>query len=215
MTTIEYRSIIILTKSSKHSGYCVAGIDSETGQFLRIVSSRPEKHLFANDMKYKDNSIAQILDIAKVPIINSVPSRHQQENVLVNSDIIWEKLDKSTLCNIQEKHPPEKHQNIFGNTYSYITKPKVIKLNYSLILIIVKDLTLVKSTNNKGEHKIKATFIYNEVENKNISVTDPEYYNIASDMKFLEAILIISLPENPYNDKYYKFIAKIFPLKKK
>lgn len=33
------KKIIILTKSKKHSGYCVAGIDYETGEWIRLVSS--------------------------------------------------------------------------------------------------------------------------------------------------------------------------------
>ena len=33
------KTIIILTKSKKHSGYCVAGIDFETGEWIRLVSS--------------------------------------------------------------------------------------------------------------------------------------------------------------------------------
>ena len=36
------KKIIILTKSKKHSGYCVAGIDYETGEWIRLVSSDSE-----------------------------------------------------------------------------------------------------------------------------------------------------------------------------
>lgn len=102
--------------------------------------------------------------------------------------------------------------NIFGNKYPYVTSPKIDTLENSLMLISVKDLRLVKSKNNKGKDKIKATFTYNGVINENVSVTDPLCYTIAEDKEIPKAILVISLPENPFNeDKYYKFIAKVFP----
>lgn len=33
------KDIIILTKSFEKSGYCIAGIDYETGEWIRLVSS--------------------------------------------------------------------------------------------------------------------------------------------------------------------------------
>ena len=47
----------------------------------------------------------------------------------------------------------------------------------------------------------------------NMAVTDPEYYTAPNNHHVNKAILVMSLPDSPQNDKYYnKFVAKIFPL---
>lgn len=33
------KDIIVLTCSAKHGGYCVAGIDTETNEWIRLVAS--------------------------------------------------------------------------------------------------------------------------------------------------------------------------------
>lgn len=33
------KNIIILTKSIKHGGFCVAGIDTDNGEWIRLISS--------------------------------------------------------------------------------------------------------------------------------------------------------------------------------
>ena len=38
------KEVAILTKSSKYKGYCVAGIDVNTGEWVRFVSDNEQTH---------------------------------------------------------------------------------------------------------------------------------------------------------------------------
>ena len=62
--------IIILTKSSKHSGYCVAGVDVNTGEFYRIVTEDDTTNgaLAKEDLLYENNKECQIFDEVVVPV---------------------------------------------------------------------------------------------------------------------------------------------------
>ena len=46
-----------------------------------------------------------------------------------------------------------------------------------------------------------------------MSVTDPDYYESPEQTYIDKAVLVMSLPDTPYQERrYYKFIAKIFPI---
>ena len=57
----ERKEVVILTKSYKNKGYCVAGIDAETGEWIRLVSDDEESHgsLFREHMSYNDGGSAR------------------------------------------------------------------------------------------------------------------------------------------------------------
>ena len=59
------KTIIILTKSKKHSGYCVAGIDYKTGEWIRLVSSdiETEGAVPMKDLLFSNGEILEIYDI--------------------------------------------------------------------------------------------------------------------------------------------------------
>ena len=80
-------------------------------------------------------------------------------------------------------------------------------MKYSLILAEVDD---IKVYNNEGGKK-KADFTYKSNYYKGISVTDPDYYDIF-EYNFRKAYIIVSIPKTDFEGKYYKFIAKIFPI---
>ena len=65
-------------------------------------------------------------------------------------------------------------------------------------------------------NKIKATFIYNGIQYSNMSVTDPDFFNITVEEPFCtdNAVVVMSIPDAPYEvngeNRYYKFVAKVF-----
>ena len=79
------KDIIILTKSKKDNGYCVAGIESETGKWIRLVS--PNKLLNGSltdfDMQMTNGEICEPLDFVRVEISQAVPSGCQTENHMI------------------------------------------------------------------------------------------------------------------------------------
>lgn len=205
----ERKEIAILTKSSKNRGYCVAGIDLETGEWIRLVSDDVGSHgaLFEGHMRYVNGGICQILDIVSVPVLGPAPGIYQPENVLIDSAEQWEKLGVISIDEVLQLHPAEYHNYLLGNEYSYITDAKIDTVGHSLILVEVSDLVIT----HPGEHQTKASFRYNFDTYMNMSVTDQEFYDVPNGKKYSSAILVMSLPEVPYNERYfYKFVAKIF-----
>ena len=204
-------TVAILTMSSKTGGYCVAGGEVKNGDWIRLVSDNVYTHgaLSSDDIKYKSGGYCKPLDVVQVPIIRYTPLEYQPENVLIDRKEYWKKVDTVLLEDILEIHPPEYHTVLLGNQYSYITEAGIGKVGHSLILVKVEDLIIL----HPNERSTKATFTYNDTQYNDISVTDPDYYYVQNQWHTDNAILVMSLPESPYNGNYYyKFVAKIFPI---
>ena len=205
------KNIAILTKSSKNKRYCVAGIDMNNGMWVRLVSADEISHgaLSNDDMRYDDGSPCNILDVAKIQIVCPAPNDFQPENVLIDAKKPWKRLGHLSIKDVLSIHPAERHSVILGNKYAYLTDAKIGTVGHSLVLIQVRDLMLSRSENLKT----KAQFYYGAYKYEKMSVTDPQYYSVVDPMNIGNAVLVVSLPDAPHNEKYYyKFIAKIFPL---
>lgn len=203
--------LAILTKSSKNRGYCVAGIEIKSGEWVRLVSSDADSHgaLFDRNMQYKNGGVCQILDVARVPILRSVSGEYQPENVLIDERIPWEKTGRLSVDELLALHPVEDHPNLLGNTYPYITKERIGMVGHSLALVMVNDLVIT----HPEERKTKAEFTYLGIQYRDMAVTDRDYYRVQNNTCIETAILVVSLPDAPISErKYYKFIAKIFPV---
>lgn len=199
---------VILTKSSKNGGYCVAGIRTDTGDLVRFVSDDQQSvgALTDSDMEYQDGTVCKPLDLVRIPVLCPVPSPRQPENLLIDGRRYWEKAGEWTLPQILRLHPVERWRQVFG-TYGYNLSEEEHP-GYSLGLILVTNLVI------QQENKTKASFFYHGSRYQYMSVTDPDYYNTPDGTQIGNACLIVSLPENTYNEKYYKFIAKIFPVRR-
>lgn len=207
----NYIEIVVLTKSAKNGGYCVAGVEPATNRWVRLVSNDKASHgaLFERDIAYEDGSHCVPLDVVRVPFVGECPSEYQPENILVNPDIYWEKIGRITIEDLLEIHAPEKHDTLLGNIYPYITEERIGFVGHSLILVEVSNLVI---THPVG-HGTKASFQYRFTTYENIAVTDWDFRQVSDGAMFDQAVLVMSLPDTPYKErKYYKFIAKIFLL---
>jgi hypothetical protein len=208
-----YRDVAILTKSSKNKGYCVAGIDTQSGRWIRLVSSDTETHgsLQNKHMQYEDGGFCRILDVVRVQVKSDCPLPHQPENVLIDEQYFWKKIGECSLRDILKAHPPEIHDFIFGNLNCYITEDEIDSIGYSLMLIEVTQLVISQVQNSFGKRKTKASFRYGHHCYNLLSVTDPSYYNVEDQTKLDKALLIVSLPDAPLpENQYFKFIAQIY-----
>ena len=202
------RDIVILTKSAKPMGNCVAGIDIETGEWVRPV--KRQGAIADYNMRCDDGHICEPLDVVKIHFIDRCPDGCQTENELIDTDYRWQMLGTWDINDVLEIHPEEIHSNIFGNYWSYINEQQKNELDYSLILIEVEDLEFYTNISHyDGQKKTKARFIYNGLNYSHVSVTDRNFFNVEA--TYGHAYLIISMPNNaPTAPNYYKLIAKVF-----
>lgn len=215
------RRVIILTKSSKYGGYCVAGIDIQNGNWIRLISDDDETHgaLSDEDIQYENGEYCKPLDIVEVQIVRNTPSEYQPENMLIDSDEYWQKIGTATIDGVQIIHPAEEHEYILGfNEGPYITDRNIERVGHSLVLVEVDDLTL---SHPEQDRRPKANFTYRGKTYENMSVTDEDFYDHPDRWHTNKAVLVMSLPDAPVHidngsdsgsDRYYKFVARIFPL---
>lgn len=211
------KTIAVLTKSSKNKGFCVAGIDVETGEWIRLISknANTDGAISEEDMRYKDGDFCVPLDVINVEVKGAVPSIYQPENYLIDDRYYWEKCGECSIDDILSAHPFENDTFLYGNTEPYIDDTTAKSLNKSLVLIEVSDLAIHK-IGPEGNQKTKASFMYNGRCYNWISVTDPLFYNVPDLTQYSSAYLIVSLPGRGFSSdkfdgvRFYKFVAKIF-----
>ena len=195
------RTIILMTKSYKHSGRCVAGIDYDTKEWIRLVSDKSggavSQYIFD---KYN------ILDLLEVELLSHVPIACQLENYTFNSKAI-KKVGRLPLNALLNKQYLSSEKLIFG-----VKKNKISDVN--IYNELEKSLTFVEvdnfSINSQGT---KCTFSYNGIPYYNMSLTDPKYRKEGLDgVKLPKALIVVSLPPDDYMGEYYLFVSSVFPL---
>lgn len=193
--------LIVLAKSDKHNGYCVAGI-SKFGKFVRLVRDSEGHALEKERCKFKK------LDFLTAEV-SYTPLKHQKENFTLRKIL---NSSKSMVSHDSLKPLLQNSQFIFSNTDPYLCENEMNKQKSSFLLVEVNDLHIYRN----DEKKYKADFTYNNQNYKRFSVTDPEFK--LHRRKISKAIILISLPNTPYNkygkNLYYKFICAIYPNEK-
>ncbi len=203
--------LIIMTESSKFSGKCVAGIDVDSGKWVRLVSDDEKTHgAIANrDLYYQNGGKCEVLDIVDVPIIEECGDDIQPENMLIDTSKYIRYVGRASLEDVLEIHPAEVRNDILGNRYSYISEQRVDTVGYSLALVEVQDLEIIQVEIPDGRLKTKVNFRYQGYSYSQMSVTDPRFYSVANGTIYDSAVLVVSIG-TPYNEKYYKFVSGIY-----
>lgn len=120
-------------------------------------------------------------------------------------------IDRVTLQDVLKIHPKENgdYKYILGNPYMYVSEDTINDVHRSLTLVKVKNLIIRQVVTPEQKKKTKACFFYRGDYYENIPVTDPDFYNVLDNSFCKSAYLVVSIG-TPYNNKYYKFVAKIF-----
>ena len=213
------KDILLLTKSRKTSprteslgedGFCVAGIDMKTGEWIRLVAEGPEddESLIDNDLLDEFGYIAEPLDVVCVDVIRPVPNGCQSENWLMDTDDYIDILGHASLRGLFSKHVAELPEFVYGNEAEALNGDEIEDIDYSLILIPATDVRIY-NTGFGNHRRTKVSFTYNGCEYKDLSMTDPDFYSRTGETLDY-AFIVVSLPHDPWNNGlYYKFVAKI------
>jgi len=207
------KKVCILTKSVKDRGYCVAGIDVENGEWVRLVNSKDGDAIPKEIMDEESNPI-EVLDVIAVELKGRVPRGCQTENWLIDKKSPILKMESLTLNDILKIKQLDRPDYVFINDKSELTVDEVKRLKYSLLFIEARDLVFDTSMKGDGRHHHKVSFTYNGTE-YTACLTDPQFRKEElDDLPVIRAFLVVSIPAVSYeNDLFYKFVAKIFTAK--
>ena len=205
------KRFVLITRSYKYGGYCVAGFDAETKGWIRLVasadpsSSEIPKGVFD---KFGD------LDILEVETRGEGVYGCQAENHILDLSVPPVRCGRLTFYELLSAPYLSKTPYIFGNPLSSLSETEIYRQRSSLGLFLVNSLRFNYYEGDDGKPHYRSDFIYRGAVYTGISVTDPVYRRDEFAGQALEhALVAVSLPAVPYsNGKYYKFIAKIFPL---
>lgn len=206
--------VIILTKSIKRGGYCVAGIDANTGEWIRIVSDDEytEHAVLDSHMRYSNGNSVNIFDIVRIDFIEHVPIPVQPENWLFNDSVAWTKTGQSSLKEVLSIHPYENPDYIFYNTDKAVSDDYNFPRNHSSLILVKVPYSqvFIKTFERK---KFNYNFTYNGRRYQYISITDEDIRNRMNDK--IDGLypcrpnlpVVFSLADT-YEGKYYKIAAQ-------
>lgn len=214
------KDIIILTNSFKHTGCrCVAGIDVETGQWIRLYSSNLAKEgaIPVEQLYYEDGSMMCLYDVIRVDLTVACPTLVQPENWHYDESKKWKLIRKSNVNEVIHLHGFDSPKTIFKNTDNKLLGNTIFNSEPSLLLIkLVSPEIFIKTFDSK---KIQLCFTYNGNEYQYFKITDIEInnkYSNSSDGSFrLNGIIpvVFSLTDKyEKTGKYYKVVARILEL---
>lgn len=215
-----YKEIILLTSSKKRGNYCIAGVEKQTGNWVRIISEDDTiQHAVTDkDMKYEDGNMPQVMDIIKIKCKAHSPNYYQPENYIFDNKFYWGRMGKATIEELLTIRPSESKSLLFYDTGARVEEDYVKGIDneekYSLILISPEDVCIdVKHWPERIQ--VTMSFNYNGNRYKYIPITDGQFLNIyqqypEGNYNYQEdCLLVMSLGDLHTDKKHYKLIAKI------
>ena len=166
--------LVLMAKSKKRRGYCVAGIDCNTGDWIRLnIQGRESVPRYM--LRFADDTEPDLLDVISVDIFDKDDTEpFQPENYFCSLD----NLERSgaDYLHIVERRLSKDRMNraVFynhENSVDYKWLCESCEKYYSLML--VDPINLVFRENESG--KINASFEYGGNYYRNIRVTDLEF----------------------------------------
>ena len=212
------KEIVILAKSSKHGEYCIAGVDTTTGEWVRPISLNVvnEGSIPFSDIIYEDGNEVQILDKVKVNILSYAPTISQPENYVYDSKVTWKKTGISSLEEVIAFRGYDRADNIFYNSKKEVAENE-LSGQPSLLLVNVKNSYIFIKTFEEGKPRIQFNFEYNNIEYKYFKISDEVIKNTLANRPDGSYCSIENLPvvfsltdKYEKTGKYYKMVAQMF-----
>lgn len=207
------KELIILTKSAKINGFCVAGIDIENGQWIRLVSDNEngEGAVSLIDLTYEDGTEAQIFDLVSVECFPAA-TEVQSENFLYDKQSCWKKIRTVSPEEAFNNCPLNNSPYIFNNTERALDENGI---NGESLMLAEIDNIVINVVCEYNKTKWRVNFEYNGFVYNNISVGDIHIRNICKEYRAYplqgKHIAVFSLTgKYERTGKYYKMLAQLF-----
>ncbi len=172
-------SVVILANSVKQGGYCVAGKDIRTGQWIRPVSTPIGGALHRQKLMVKNpygRFVAKPLQIVDMAFERPAPLPTQPENHLLATET-WIQHFKAQRDQLRKAMDNPEHLWMHGNRSDRfpLAALKSTKRHQSLYLVYANEIQFCIDTNCHSRKKVIGTFRY-KGETYSMGVTDPAYF---------------------------------------
>lgn len=213
-----FKEIVVLAKSSKHSEYCIAGIDINSGEWIRPVSNNiyNEGSVPIADATYSNGQEVQVLDVVRIKVHKHSPTISQPENYTYDNSVKWEKIDSWKLDRVLELRGYDSPYNVFYNSGKDVDEIE-LNGNNSLLLLNVKNSCVFIKTFDDGNSKVQFNFEYNGINYKYFKISDTKVKNNYLDKcdgsyMFRKDLTVVFSLTDKYDrtGKYYKMVAQMF-----
>lgn len=204
---------IILTKSSMKahgaSGVCTTAYDLDSEKLFRFVINEE-----GGPITLPYNKRYECMDIVDVDVVKKCPVGPQQENVLVNPDSF--RVIGQYTEGIEGVFQMLSSKQISGPKYMNDSKASLESVDmytHSIEVVKVSHLTVEMNSNNKPVASFRMQTQLKAPLHKNYRVKDPKFEQLQERIRFKEAYLVISIPNEPFKTcGYYKLVAAIYPI---
>ena len=177
-----HKNIICLAKSLKHGGYCIAGKEVDSGNWVRPVSNREDEEIRPEDCVCEGEVTPGLFDVLSIPLLEPRPTSYQQENHLIDQTQKWTKLRNviwdDVMKEIDDIQGPlwSNSSSTYYGIHDRISEVNLNQFSSSLALIKPTDLKICVEIEGaefgNPRKKTRADFRYNNHHYK-IAVTDP------------------------------------------
>lgn len=213
--------LICLAASRRPGGYCYAGKNSASGEWVRPISVRATHEISHVERIAASGLPVRVLDLVDIEFDHAAPHRWQTENHVVTARK-WNVVGRMTKAQVDQfsDHPDRLWENQFSTAnghFDELTEARADGFDTSLQLISVQDLVLSARMEGGGQwpakRALRGRFTYGGV-GYVLKVTDPAFetpYRMRDIGEYAigNATLCVSLSE-PFHGMAFKLIAAIF-----
>ncbi len=172
------KTIVCLANSYKHGGRCIAGIDIDSGKWIRLHGNSPDGALCACEYALDDGTEPRLLDLIEVVLHYAIPSdSHPEDWQIVPTP--WHLVERPATAALMQKITctTDKVPTILRGYRDRISTEEVrAKPLLSSLACICPDDLYWWIREDHGKPKPRALFQRHHV-TYNFSVTDPHWLN--------------------------------------
>jgi hypothetical protein len=210
--------LLVLANSYKLGNRCVAGIDLDTGKWVRPVSQSPggaiPEHKTAVSRSGRFVPVLP-LDVVEFEVGRSRATPHHPEDVEVKGPFTL--VGNMTIADLRAKYPEvvQEEGPIFGNYSDRIPAGVVSSIggHSSLMLMQVSRFGFDRTLNVNGNPQFRGSW-GERPKHVDLVITDPQFVHVRQSLSsglIEKALVTISLGEE-LNGAHFKLIATVFPL---
>ncbi len=214
--------MVVLAKSWKTGGYCVAGkrLDADRG-WVRPVRTPSGGSLSNSHCLLDRGGVADVLSVVDIPLGARVSDGVQRENRLLGKGrwhyvAAWDRVRLGELVDEVEDVWLDPKLGACDRVRPAFAGA----IDHSLLFLRVSELRLSASHEpHRVQPKLRAGFVYRGVAYQGLSVTSPRCcqrwraesaWGAANEWAMGDAYVCLSLGQ-PFNGYHYKFVAEVYP----